>query len=266
MRYYFWAGVIAFYVAFILLTWEICFEPELLKRPGWIQVALIGVALALFDLFTIGIVCARAPLEFFSYSMRKGDYAAGTIIGSITWDRHFTDLRVAITNLSGDDYGDFDVTLCPDEWTHKAAILDNASTCALNPVDGGTFVSFARAAKHGELAWKGMRVPGGGFVVNDSMGNAYTPLATRDGYRLRCGKLPAHSTVKIVFAVVSLGPSLLPARIPRTWGGLNEGQVSDPFDLLDSRPAPSKIVVKGTYTRTMKPFSVMENIVVVDGN
>ena len=54
MRYYFWPGVFVVYIGIAALIWEVCAEPEFIKRSIWIQVVGIGLVFALFDLFTIG--------------------------------------------------------------------------------------------------------------------------------------------------------------------------------------------------------------------
>jgi hypothetical protein len=119
MRVYFWPGVAVVYFGFAALIWEICVEPELVKRESSrSQLIALAIVFALLDLFTIGIVAASAPIKFYSYAMEKGDYASGTTIGGISWDSHFTDLRIAITNLSNEDYQDSDIELQPDTWTY----------------------------------------------------------------------------------------------------------------------------------------------------
>ena len=71
MRYYFWPGVTVTYFGLAALVWEVCVEPELEKRSVWTQLIGIGIVCFLFDLFTIGVVAARAPINFDSYAMRK---------------------------------------------------------------------------------------------------------------------------------------------------------------------------------------------------
>jgi hypothetical protein len=224
----------------------------------------------LFDLFTIGIVAARAPISLQSYAMRKGNYNSGTPIGGIIWDSHFTDLRVAVTNPTDDDYESLDLVVQPDQWSHKAAILTESSGCDLSAIDGNV-ISFAIAKESGPLTLKATRV-GAGFDMQDSSGNTYTSIATESGYRLRCGKLPAHFTIRIVFAVVGVSSLWKTLQVPQgplgTWGmGMAEfSGGSSLFDLLDPRPFPSRLTVKGGYLRKLKPFTVVETITVGDSN
>jgi hypothetical protein len=265
MRYYFWLGVLVVYVGIAALIWEVCVEPELTKRSIWIQVVGIGLVFALFDLFTIGVVAARAPIAFYSYAMRKGDYPAGTVIGGITWDPHLTDLRVAVTNPSDDDYQDLDLAVQPDKWSYKAAIVTSPSGCDLTPIGGNT-VFLARNGKGGSTTVT-MTPIGTGFDAHDNQGNLYTSLATESGYRLRCGKFPAHFSVQIVFAVVTVRPDLLPKQSNFSGTYMTElTPTKSDFDLLDRRPSPSVVLMRGSFIRVLKRYSITGTINIKDGN
>ena len=257
------------YFAFAVLLWELCFEPELIKRPERIQIAGIGILFALVDLFTIGIVAARAPLTLYSYAMRKGNYAAGTVLGGISWDPHFTDLRVAITDPNSDDYSDLDLAVQPDNWVYKAAILESPLGCDLTPI-GGDSIFFARESGSGGADTVTATRLGKGVDAHDSLGYAYgTPFATKGGYRLRCGKLPADFTIKLVFALISPNPTLnsMPAIPSGTWGlRVDEIAAGSEFDTLDDRPSPSTVTLNGKYVRILKPHTITSTIPVKDGN
>jgi len=272
MRYYFSWGVLVVYVGLLFMLYEVCVEPLLLKRPLPIQIGLIAFVLLFFDVFTIGIVAAQAPISFQSYAMRNGDYPAGTTIAGIAWDSHLTDLRVAFTNPTDEDYENLDVAVQPDKWTYRAALL-NSPGCDLLQMGGNT-VSVVVSGKGGATSITSTRV-GAGFDFQDNVGDVFTPLATELGYRIRCTKLPAHFTVQIVFAVVSIDPELVKAISPvgkkpdpGKWG-VGFAELHGPksgFDILDVRPFPSLVQLSGGYTRKLKPFSIAKTIAVDNGN
>src|SRR4029077_17201888 len=127
----------------------------------------------------------------------------------ISWNSHFTDLRLAITNPTSDDYQRLDLSLIPDKWVHKAGILDGPPEFALSTIEGNV-IGFAKepiktSTHH---TFTGIRT-GSSFEMYDNVGNVYVPLAST-GYRLRCATVPSHSTIKIVFALVQLRSDLNP--------------------------------------------------------
>jgi len=267
MRYYFWPGIAVVYVWFAVLIWEICFEPELIKRPVWIQVVGIGIVGVLFDIFTIGVVAARAPIDIYSYAMRSGNYSDGTDIGGITWNSHFTALTVAITNSTADDYTDLDLTVRPDKLTYKAVIFGDSAGCNLSSIGGNTI--FTSITKGGATKVT-MQHLGESFEAQDNVGDVFTPLATESGYRLRCGKFPGRFTIRIVFGLVAIHPDLIPKQLPAPGKvGMSYVEIAGPksgLDILDSRPSPSTVIVTGNYARKLKPYSIGCTIPVKDGN
>lgn len=271
MRVYFWPGVVVVYFGLFALLWEVICEPELIRRRSWVQLCAFALILFFFDLFTIVVVAAPAPITLYAYAMRKGNYTDGTDIGGIIWDSHFTDLRLAVTNPSNNDYQEVDLTLVPDKSVYRAVLLDKPSICDLTPV-GGDGVGFAIAKESGQLTVTGTRI-GSTVEMHDSMGNPYTILASDGGYRLTCSKLPAHFTVRVIFAVVALGQALIQhTNLPKsnsgqfgmsasTWKG-----VKSPFDMLGIRPSPDKVVANGKYTRILKSYSIASTVAVKDGD
>jgi hypothetical protein len=276
MRVYFWPGVFVIYFGFVALLWEVCVEPELIKRPPWVQVVGIGIIVALFDVFTIGIVAARAPIYFDSYAMRHGNHSDGTNIEGIVWDSHFTDLKVGITNMSVDGYDNLDVAIQPDRWTHKAAIVGSYAGCSVLPM-GGDAVLAGMTGTGGATSITAHRsLEGVALDAQDNKGNLYTTLATEHGYRLRCDKFPPHFTIQIVFALVAVRQDAIgelfskgvPPLPPGGWG-LSTTEISGPkssFDLLDTRPYPVAVHVDGNYERKLKPYKVEQTVKIEDGN
>jgi len=220
------------------------------------------------DAFTIGIVCADAPLAFGSYAVRHGNYSDGVNIEGITWNSHFTKLSIAVVNGTGDDYTDLDLAIIPDSWTYKAAIVGN-SQCTLIPIGGNTI--FSTISKGGGRKFT-MHHVGDKFGAEDDMGDVFTPLATDGGYRLICTKFPRHFTLEVLFSSVSIDPDVLreasPARNLKSgeWGAtaLELANVKSDFDMLGPRPWPLEVRVTGGYTRILKRHS-LERVIPVEG-
>ena len=70
------------YLLIGLMFVELCFDPWWIGRPYGVQIIAIGVVLAIVDIFTIGIVLARAPLSIAAY-VRQGD-RPGDVVEGIT--------------------------------------------------------------------------------------------------------------------------------------------------------------------------------------
>jgi len=271
MRFSFWWGALVVYAGIVLAILEICKEPWLLKRPIQLQVATLVCVLVFLDVFSIGVVGKRAPLTIQSYAMKKGEYAAGTTIAGIAWDSHLTDLRVAVTNPTDDDYENLDIQIRPDKWTHKATLLANPGGCELSP-NGERGFAFT-ISKGGAKSVTANRV-GTAIDAQDSAGDVFMQLAT-DGYRLRCTQLPARFSVQVVFALVAFQPTLgvedvlTPPKLRKgTWEFTAEklANIHSYFELFDSRPLPSAVRAKGRYVRSIKPFTFDDVVPVTDGN
>lgn len=260
-----WTAALA-YTFFVLSSFEAWFDPPL-KRVRLLCLPLILMA-ALW--FTSAVVFATAPIEFLSYAMRSGDYAPGTVIGGISWDAHFTDLRVAVTNPSEADYQDLDLKFQPDKGTYKAALLGDAAGCDLISAGGNTV--FATISKGGATKITTQKL-GEGFDAHDNVGDLITPLLTDGGYRLRCSKFPARYTVRIVFALATVDPqlvSILTRPIPPGKMNLSYAEIAgpkSPFDMLNTKPSPTKVLVEGSYTNSMrKPYPIKTTVTINDGN
>jgi hypothetical protein len=205
-------------------------------------------------------------MDFLSYAMRKANYSPGEDVVGITWNTHFTDLRVAITNPSDDDYHDLDIFIQPDKWNYKALMITKLSGCDLTPIPGNVFQT-ARA-KGGTTSITSTRI-GDGFDAHDNQGDVFTPLAKETGSRLRCSVFPAHYTAEVIFALVALSPRLpMPKPSPGKMGmAIAEIAGADSiFDILDDRPFPLVTLMSGSYKRNLKKYSIRRTIPVSDGN
>lgn len=247
------------------------FEIYIESRPAWVR--LVGVCLVIAGSvwFTRTVVFAKAPIEFVSYSMLKGDYSPETSIARIKWDSHLTELRFAITSPTELDYSDLDITKEPDEWVYQSALDNRLNGCELIRVDGRQFISTATNRKSGDLAIKAAAV-GRSFDPHASNNNSYSLLASHDGYRVRCAKLPGKFTLRIVFAAVTLRPALAsqfsepPAPGTSRFFAVEVAGANSDFDLFGQKANPQLVNLRGNYARRWKPFSISSQIKVSDGN
>jgi len=254
------------YVFLALALIEAFFDP--LFRGRAIRGALLIIGLVAW--FTVCVVLAKSSMNFVSYSMMRSDYAPGTVIGGIAWDSHFTDLRVAITNPSDDAYRSLNISIQPDTWTHKAAILSAPPGCELVSLGGNTTFVGRNSSETAAMVTTSVAT---GFAASTSLDNTFTLLATQGGYRLACVTLPPRQTVQIVFAAVAVHPDLvshpqqLQSQSPGTWDIYADeirGAQSE-FTLLDARPSPSIVKMRGSYTTTMKKCSITAEVNVTAG-
>src|SRR6266567_2429075 len=161
---YLWTIVLA-YAFFMLCMLEIWFEPSL-RRLRW---PLSVVIVSAIFWFSIAVPFAKSPLELKAY-VPPGGHADAASIGGIYWDSHFTDLRIAISNSTANDYQNLDVLLKPDKWTHKAAVLSGAG-CTLSEVGGAVLTMAKMPVKTSKNhRWTTMQV-GDGFETYDNVGN-----------------------------------------------------------------------------------------------
>ena len=161
----FWSGFVLGCLGFALLIWEVCVEPELLKRPLWIQATLLATCFVGFGVFVILVIDPIAPPDMVCYSP-QGEYPSGTTISGIEWNPHFTELQVAITNPTNDDYENLGLGIRPETWTHKAVV--NTKSCELTTLPGKK-ISVAMNIKGGDATIMTNRV-GEDLDVHDSLG------------------------------------------------------------------------------------------------
>lgn len=245
---------VALWVAlWALVLFEVWLDPLTRKCRKWLAPALVVVAVAL----SLVVLFPRAPLELAAYSP-PSDYREGSNIGGIPWNSHLTDLRVTITNPSSANYKNLDLVLRPEQWVYRASILGATRGCALFPV-GGDVMWAAKPRKSGKLAVR-MERAGTHIDVYDNMSDVLSTLATRSGYRLRCDALPSNYTIELVFALVDIPRALqsLERNPPPGKTDLGLAEVSglpNPTDIFGERPPAGPVLVKGTYTRGIRPLS-----------
>jgi len=262
---YFWFGVISLYLFVCILAIDLYYEPWFKKQSLPVRSVEILLMLSILMLCNVAVVFAPAPLEVTSY-VRPTAHLHDNVIAGVSWDSHFTDLRVALENTTDNEYHDIDVIITPDNWSYKASMAHSTSRCELSRIDSEV-IGVARIGTAGTLTVTAPRIGD----MYDSQGNTYSILGTKGGYRLRCPVLPSHFAVEIVFALVSIPNDL--ATLPATpVGGRGRRMIvseysgtNDVFDLLGPKPSAAKVVVSAKYVRGIRPYSFSGRIVnVVD--
>jgi hypothetical protein len=249
--------VVLGYALFLLIGVEIWYEPPV-RKFRWLSCLILLGAVVCFSVF---FTFAAAPLRTIAYT-RPGDYPASTVIGGIPWNSHFTDLRVAITNPTSDDYHDVDITIKPDQWIHEATVLDNGANCRLFR-ENGNFVSAATVSKSGNITVTAKPL-GNATDAYDNGGNVYSILASEAGYRLNCSKVPSHHTIQVVFAAVVVDQKFIkPPVIPPGGSVMTAVEIAgadSAFDILGPKPSPRQVFLNGKYARGLKPHSINQSI------
>lgn len=250
------------YCLIILSGVEVVREP-LPRALKWIAMFIVLAAAVWFTV--IGPV-SKAPLEVTAY-VPPGEYSSGAVVGGISWNPHFTDLRIAITNPSSNNYRDFNANLVPDRWVHDAVILEG-SGCTLSSI-GGKSIDVAEgpiktSTKH---RFTGIR-NGSSIEPYDNAGNVFNHFAFGNGYRLQCPNLSARSTINLLFSLVQIKSGILeqpPLGDDRGRFGISvsafKGSTSA-FDLLSDKPSTNLVQATETYSEGIKPYSRYQNVTV----
>jgi hypothetical protein len=262
-------GAVIACIGFVLWTLEFIYEPFLVKAPYRIHIALVMVPIAAFGLFCINVLIVYSPLNAQSYAVSNSDYPPGTKIGKIAWNAHFTDLRVAVSNPTDEDYTQLDIAIQPDHWNYAADITTEGVDCKLISMDGNS-VSLVENGKGGATKVTMHRI-GDRVEPEDDAGDHFEKFIQSGGYRLACSKLPSKSTVEVVFAVVSQHPSLakLSPPSPPPKDGLSatiaEFLPIDKFNFLGDRPSVKSVILRGRYYSGARSIAVDRTINVENG-
>jgi hypothetical protein len=252
----FWAGVCLVYLGALICLAEAIWDPRLLDAPYRIQVSVVGLIFALVAFFTINVVGADAPLGVLSYP------------GGNDPNPHIADIYVALNDSSPDDYGNLNIVISPDAWTHKASISQDPNGCVLSPEPGDT-IATAVITKAGKDAMTANNAFGQ-FSLRDSLGNTFTTMAYQNGYRLTCATVRSHLTTLILFesaspndAVMKSLPSL---NLKSGQWGVSAGEFtpSSPgnggWDFLGPKPHPSFVSISGTYKKGERTYRINEKV------
>ena len=198
-------GLFIVYFGFLLCFAECIWEPLLLSRSYALQVILMSVLFVVVGIFTIEVAIVRAPLVFSTLGSRI-DYSlpnSPTAPGGIPWRPFYTELDVTATNPTDENYDNVDLFLRPD-----------SSVAALAELTNLPGVSFQNK--------QGMEMRLTAEVLGTNEKTNGTFLATNDGYKVHCPRIPPHSSLAMVMAIVAIKRSApmmkmgAPIQIPNT--------------------------------------------------
>ncbi len=211
---YYWWFIAFTYIGFILLAIDIYYEFNDRTAP---KVIGISVLVILSALFSLGFVFTKAPLGII-VSAYEGNHEEGKIIGDISWEPNYSEMRILITNRSLMDYEGFDLEFTTDSRVVKLGQISDISNVAfssqmdtLNP----RITSIDEDGKKHEHL----------FSVRATSGLPH---------RIRVEKLPSNYTLQLVVALI----------------GKENNETSDP------KKRPKWACIRGDYMARYKPFSI----------
>src|ERR1017187_10524126 len=103
---YFWWAVAFVYSGIALLLVDLRFER--FGRQDWLRHAISLVLVAVFAVFSIGVVFRAAPVTIESYVMNV-PHGEGSEFGGIVWNDKLSDLRIWLTNPTSMNYDNLDL-------------------------------------------------------------------------------------------------------------------------------------------------------------
>jgi hypothetical protein len=180
----FWLGVVCIYVGLLAAIVDLWFETGLRGKPVWRIVGSVVVGLFIYG-FSQYLVFVDAPLDV-SGSQTDGEYPMGTAISGIQWRKEFTELNIEMVNPTDRVYEDLNLVIRPTE-----------PVVAVEQISRFPGISFE---DKNDLTTHLLDIPRQG----DSKAIPLDLLATDAGYRMRCPRLPAHSTIKIEMALANI--------------------------------------------------------------
>lgn len=214
------------YIGIVLIGLDLYFEPffERLKLYAKIAIGLIFVIVVAG--FSKAVVFVKSPLDVSAF-MTDAEYPAGEVIAGIKWRPEFTELQVRISNPSGRPYDDLNIVIRPT--SAVAAIAQDTNIPDVSFEDKNGFIAHLIDTD---------------LIHEKSTAIHLDLLATDAGYRVRCGHLPAHTTIRVIMALADIKwcPSAELHQMP-----LAE-QVRDPRNILRFRADDFSTYWKGHLT------------------
>ena len=179
---------ISLILAVLALAAAVCFHPFVRSQPLAINITwVVGTAsvAALLVYYTFWIDLSKAvlsPIVIASVAKQPPN----TVVGGVTWDDRFSELRIVLGNPTKWDYQNVDVRIIPDKPVVAAEASSDVST-----------VSLARLGPPIQTLEIGF--PDGSRRRVDLI-----VLASGHGYRLRAEVLPAQSHISIRMAIADM--------------------------------------------------------------
>jgi len=262
MRSEYYFGVVIVLLGFLGSLYEIVHDEFYITRSVRPQIASFAIWVCLLDCFLIGVVGERPPLSVFAYPRLE---RIGEVTKGIEWNQHFAGIRIVVMNNTDDDYQGLNITLRPNALTHTAFILDNDSGCSLKPINDSSDISVAMGLPAGDMIIN-LTNPGDGSVdVHDSSGNIYTTITHTLGYRLICQNFPAHTSVSIQLALVTLNaeikrgltnqmPRRKPKRGEKRYTSLEIAGIKAIPDMFGPQPSPDMLILSEQFVKGPRTY------------
>jgi hypothetical protein len=114
-------------------------------------------------------------------------YAFGTVVSNVIFEPEFSDLRTKIENSTDDDFSDLDLDITTDE--------------ALSIIDAGEVTDFGGCVVIAPKSLHTEQVDVGGKTLAHTI---LQPNWPEKHARIRCSKVPKHSTVELILATAAL--------------------------------------------------------------
>lgn len=220
----YWYGIGTFYFGFAVLAVSALFERwRIVYRIGACLLWVVIAAVVSIKMVFVSVPLIIAPLS------DPGNYAVGTDVSGIKWEKGLSELRIMLSNQTIYDYDDVDIYFKPDVPTRRVVQVTHVPDVSLDIIEPGS-VSVS--------------------------GRTYGLYASSMGFRMRCPKIPKHTTVEILAALVM--PDAQPL------GESDPGKSRDVFIELqgdiEQFAAPKKIaaalLVEGQYIVLNRPRDI----------
>lgn len=267
MPAYWVLGVVFVFIGTTGAIYQVLKDPELARSKDWhTRAALLAVCAIFLAWFAIHFVAISNKIRF--QASNVGGHNPQVSVSGIQWDKHLTDLQIAVINPTGDELNKIDFTITPDLPVYRAAIETDISNCKLTVMPGGDVLTVGNM-KNTSPTLSFSRMPlGDGYTYQDDRGTIYITLLTNKGYRLICDSIPSHFSLRLVFAVGQVDEENKEANKDLRNGqwavslfGVN-GPVPPLLDSLGPRPRPDSVVIVGSYSRRFKPLTSNTTVLV----
>jgi hypothetical protein len=257
---YYWLAVSLVYIGLTALALDAFFEKW---RKVWMRWLAITAVILIILAFSWIWVFVEAPIDVVAMAI-NAEYPPDYSVGGIKWRPEFTELNVEVHNPTSRSYYDLDLLV-----RTNMPIVAITQTSDLSDVLIESF--------HGPSLRQ--------ILVSGSTGskkaNPLVLVATDAGYKVYCGKLPGHKTLKLVVAIADIRWNPSPPQPQRYdfgifekdyilrlqsdvenggkwtyWYGHPDGNPFTP------RPAVDHVKISGDYVAAQKKRTIERNITI----
>src|SRR5579862_8857536 len=223
---FYWWGVGSLCVGLIALSLEALLEDW--RFHYRVVVCLVWVTLGI--LFLVKMVFVPAPLEIVALS-KPAPYSVGDDVYGIKWELGMSELRLVLHNRTSLDYDDVDIVIRPDVPTRRMAQVTKFADISFTLVHSE---DMEVASAH----------------INNQAADIY---ASENGFRMRCPKIPKHTTIEIVVALIE--PPKLPPNSAKPGKILRFTSITGvPNNLIAKQP--TRVYVNGDYKVLNRPHRI----------